>query len=172
MWTLAWEDTVLAVTCKRCRMVGVRKEMLVGDSGGEGEDSGSSLQIKLSHTTRAATLSSLLGIPWCQRAQAIQMISSNSPTYMSPQLTLLCTLVMVAKKAWLVAGSSVKGMAACVLPSGVQMEGPGHETACVGGAMFSWSESLSSQGVGLLGCGKSVSLMQTKVMGVLFCMCS
>ena len=69
----------------------------------------------------------------------------------------------------LVVGSSVKGMDACVLPSGVQMEGPQHETADMGGDMFSWSESLSSLGVGLLGCGKLLSWMQTKVAGMVFC---
>ena len=52
-------------------------------------------------------------------------------------------------------------MAAWVLPSGIRMVGPARETACTGGAMFSWSESLSSLGVGSLGCGKSVSLMRT-----------
>ena len=35
--------------------------------------------------------------------------------------------------------------------------------------MFSWSESLSSLGVGLSGCGKSLSRMQTKEVGVGFC---
>ena len=38
--------------------------------------------------------------------------------------------------------------------------------------MFSWFESLSLLGVGSLGCGKSLSLMQMKVVRVWFCMCS
>ena len=39
-----------------------------------------------------------------------------------------------------------------------------------GGGMFSWSELLSSLGVGLSGCGKSSSLMRMKLAGVEFCM--
>ena len=37
------------------------------------------------------------------------------------------------------------------------------------GCDVSWLESLSSLGVGSLGCGKSLSLMQMKVVGVEFC---
>ena len=69
-------------------------------------------------------------------------------------------------------GLSVKGMAACILPSGVRMVGPLRETADMGGGTFSWSELLSSLGVGSLGCGKLLSQMWTKVAGVAFCTCS
>ena len=81
---------------------------------------------------------------------------------------LLRTLVMAVRRAWLVVALSVKGMDAWALPSGVRMVGPLRETACMGGATFSWSESLSSLGVGSSGCRKSVSLMRMKVVGVVF----
>ena len=99
----------------------------------------------------------------------MQMISLIWLTYLSPHLTLLQTLVMADTMAWLVVGSSVKGMDACVLLSGARMEGPRRETADMGGGMFSWSESLNSLGVGLLGCGKLLSQTQMKVAGVAFC---
>ena len=67
------------------------------------------------------------------------------------------------------AALSVKGMAACVLLSGVRMVRPLHGTADMGGGTFSWSELLSSLGVGSLGCGKSLSQMQMKVAGIAFC---
>ena len=172
MWTQAREAAVLAVTCKFLRMVGVGKVMLEGAGVSEEDDSvsGSSRCIWWSHVTSTAASSSLLGVPWCLRARAIQMISLISPTYVLPRSTLLRTLVMAARRAWLVAALSVKGMAAWVLPSEVRMVGPLRETACMGGATFSWSESLSSLGVGSSGCGKLLSLMRMKVAGVAFCM--
>ena len=68
MWTLALEDTVLAATCKWHSMVGVGKAMLVGGDVSEEDDSDSSHWIELSCATRAATLSSSLGVPLCWRA--------------------------------------------------------------------------------------------------------
>ena len=67
-WTWAQEDAVLTVTCKWCGMVGVGKVMSAAGSDREEEDSDSSLQIKLSCVTRAATSSSLLGVLRCLRA--------------------------------------------------------------------------------------------------------
>ena len=45
------------------------------------------------------------------------------------------------------------------------MVGPVCGTVGTGGAMFSWSELLSSLGMGSSGCGRSLSLIQTKRMG-------
>ena len=90
---------VLAVTCEWHGMVGVGKVMSAEGSDGEEEDSDSSLWIKLSCMMRAAASSSSLGVPQCLRARVIQMISSISPMYVLPQLMLLRTLVMVAKRA-------------------------------------------------------------------------
>ena len=52
------------------------------------------------------------------------------------------------------------------------MDGPGCGTVCMGGGMFSWSDSLSSLGVGSSGCGKSLSWTRMKVVGVGFCTCN
>ena len=138
MQTQVWEAVVLTMTCKFLGMVGVGKVMLVGIDVSEGDDSDSSsnLLIWWSHTTSTAASSSSLGVPRCLRARAMQTISSISLMYVSPRSMLLHTLVMVVRRAWLVAASSVKGMAAWVLPSGVQMVGPLCETACMGVRRF------------------------------------
>ena len=101
-------------------MDSVGKAMLVdADVSEEGDsDLDSSRRIWLSRATSAAASLSSLGDPWCQRARPIQTISSICSTYMSLQSTLFRTLVMAARRAWLVETSSVKGMAWLVLPSG------------------------------------------------------
>ena len=128
--------------------------MLVGVDVSEEDDSDldSSCQIWLSRATSTAASSSSLGEPRCLRARPILMISSICLMYVSLWSMLLRTLVMAARRAWLVAMSSVKGMECQVLPSGdgVQMVGLGCMVEGAGG-MFSLYESLSSLGEGSLG---------------------
>ena len=101
----------------------------------------------------------LLGVPWCQRAQAILTMSSFWPMYASPWLILLQTLVMAETMAWLVVGLSVKGTVACILLSSVWTGGLLCGTVGTGGVTFSWLESLSLLVVGLSGWGKVIPAM-------------
>ena len=145
--------------------------MLVGACASEAVDSDpdSNRRIWCSCATSAAASSSSLGVPRCLRAQAMRMISLIWLTYVSPWWTVFRTLVMAARMAWFVVASSVMGMAAWTLPSGVRIVGQRRGTSGMGGGMFSWSESLSSLGVGSSGCGKSLSRTWTKLVGAGFC---